>query len=214
MAEPVVGPAAWTTSLPVDVAASVYALPPELRVAGAGTAHRAGQWVHADVILRRDADGNLHNTGVDTGDVGRILRKLPGVRVEVHLMVLADGPDVAQAVADVGRSLQGLGVRRWVARSEVLAWLAPSIADGVERWVEVSGAPGQDDAAADGFLVMLIEPGTKGVADPAAIDVVAELAGGRGRVGVDGGVTPEVAASVVAAGGRHLVVGRALWGDA
>lgn len=204
--------ASWTESLPAEVGASIYALEPARRLAGGLAAHAAGMWVHADIILQPGSGRGFVNTGVSVSEVLGLLEAVPDARVDVHLMVLAPGPGWERAVDDVAARLARTSVLRWSARPAVLGRLHHLLSEGAQRWVEVRSAAECDAApGSDGFLVMLIEPGSKGTADPGATDHVAVIAAGGAQVGVDGGVTPEVAEAAVAAGASHLVVGRALW---
>ena len=57
---------------------------------------------------------------------------------------------------------------------------------------------------------MLIEPGTRNAADPSLVSRVAELST-RLPVGVDGGVTSDLAERCIAAGATTIVAGRALF---
>lgn len=216
MATPSLRIAPWLRSLGVESAASIYALPPSRRVAGGVAAASQGLWVHADLILERAADGGVKNTGVAVDDVLEILASVPAARVEVHLIVIDCSTAWNSAVSAVAEQLNGASILRWTAQSQVMEHLATLLPQAAERWIEVyaprdNGEPAPD---ADGVLVMLIEPGSKNAADPAAIAVVAEHSSDGHSTGVDGGVTPEVAKAAVAAGARHIVVGRALWATA
>jgi pentose-5-phosphate-3-epimerase len=64
-------------------------------------------------------------------------------------------------------------------------------------------------AAFDGLLVMLIAPGTAARADPRLLPKVATAAR-HVTAGVDGGMTPPMAAASVRHGARYVVAGRAL----
>jgi pentose-5-phosphate-3-epimerase len=61
----------------------------------------------------------------------------------------------------------------------------------------------------DGTLVMFIKPGMKQRADPAHLAKVSRLARIL-PVGVDGGITPDIAAQCFQAGACYVVSGRGL----
>jgi hypothetical protein len=78
-------------------------------------------------------------------------------------------------------------------------------------WVEI---PPDDPSfevpeSVDGALVMFIQPRTKQRADPAHLEKVSRLARIL-PVGVDGGITREIAAQCFQAGARYVVSGRDL----
>jgi pentose-5-phosphate-3-epimerase len=204
--------AAWAEPLKASVAASIYALPPQDRVWGARAAHAAGHWVHADVILQQGPGMTVVNIGVDVEQIKEGLRQVPDMRLDVHLMVLPGTRRWEQAVDQIASALAGTAVTRWSAVSAVLDRLKPRIQVDCEKWVEVwlprDGAIAPTEA--NGVLAMLIEPGTKGLADPAMIEMLSSLSRGA-RVGVDGGVTPSLASMALTAGASYLVVGRALF---
>ncbi|MFV0429953.1 MAG: hypothetical protein ACK5KO_11075 [Arachnia sp.] len=193
-------------------AASIYALPPGSRAAGAHLAHDAGHWVHADIILTNGPDGGVENRGVQVAELQACQARVPQCRLDVHLMVVPGTRGWRQHVAALAGQLREVRVRRWTASLDVLEQLTPHLGADPETWVEIW--PPRDGAGHTaghgGALVMLIEPGTSSAADPAANHVVACLAPHR-PVGVDGGVTQDVASRVIAAGASYLVIGRALF---
>lgn len=208
--------AAWAGDHPSGaLAASLYALPDERRLEGAHAARAAGCWLHADLILRpsRSEPGRLRNVGVAAEQVRAVAAALPGAPIDLHLILLQDPPpevwqpQVTALVAD----LLEAGPTRISTSPRLLAHLdeaLPALA-GLQRWHELW--PGlAPTPAVDGHLLMLIEPGTKQAADPGRIAAIDRLAAG-GPVGVDGGVTREVAAKAVAGGAGYVVVGRALF---
>lgn len=152
------------------------------------------------------------NIGVDVEQIKEGLRHVPDMRLDVHLMVMPGTQRWEQAVDRVAAALAGTAVTRWSAVSAVLDRLKPRIQVDCEKWVEVwlprDGAIAPTEA--NGVLAMLIEPGTKGLADPAMIEMLSSLSRGA-RVGVDGGVTPSLASMALTAGASYLVVGRALF---
>lgn len=202
----------WASSLGAATSASIYALPPELRVKGAERAHQAGHWVHADVILKPDADGSVVNIGVDDAQVIECLSRTPAMNIDIHVMVLPGTEGWALAVDELAARLGQVPVRRWSASAEIQERLARTIPKTVETWVEIW--PARDGTCpppgCDGALVMLIAPGTKSAADRALLRVVSELAASC-PVGVDGGVTQDVASEVTRAGASYLVIGRAMF---
>lgn len=208
--------AAWVGDHPRGaLAASLYALPDERRLEGAHAARAAGCWLHADLILRpsRGHPDRLRNVGVTAEQVRAVAAALPGAPIDLHLILLQEPPPEVwqpRVTALVAELLQ-VGPARISTSPRVLAHLdetLPALA-GVQRWHELW--PGLEPTpAVDGHLLMLIEPGTKQAADPRRIAAIEGLATGA-PVGVDGGVTREVAAQVVAGGGSYVVVGRALF---
>lgn len=208
--------AAWVDDHPRGtLAASLYALPDERRLEGAHAARAAGCWLHADLILRpsRSHPGRLRNVGVAAEQLRAVAAALPGAPLDLHLILLQDPPPEVwrpQITALVGELLE-IGPARISTSPRLLAHLdktLPGLA-GLQRWHELW--PGLEPTpAVDGHLLMLIEPGTKQAADPERIASIDGLAT-AGPVGVDGGVTREVAARVVAGGASYVVVGRALF---
>lgn len=148
------------------------------------------------------------------------VRRCTGLYLDVHLMIVepdllvpafrkagADGLTVhAEACPHLQRSLahiRSLGARAGVA-------LNPATPEGVLDYVWES---------ADLVLAMTVNPGFGGQAFlPAVLEKVARLRaaaearGWEGHIEVDGGVGPETAAAVVAAGADTLVAGSAFYG--
>ncbi len=208
--------AGWADDHPRGaLAASLYALPDERRLEGAHAAHAAGCWLHADLILRpsRSDPGRLRNVGVAAEQVRAVAAALPEAPIDLHLILLQEpSPEVwrPQVTALVAELLE-VGPARISTTPKLLAHLDEALPTltGLQRWHELW--PGlEPTGSVDGHLLMLIEPGTKQAADPERIAAIDGLAAG-GPVGVDGGVTREVAAQVVAGGAGYVVVGRALF---
>lgn len=199
----------WHSRVNATVAASLFALPEPDRLGGARVAHEAGLWVHADVILTSGETG-FHNVGVGLDVIRQALCLGEGVAVDVHVMLLDRAPGWEASVHAVAQELAGWGVRRISAEEHLLPILRRA-GDAAEWWLEVW--PPRDSltsgAEHDGILVMLIEPGSTGAADTSGV-AEAITAAGELPVGVDGGVTEEVASECVHAGSRYLVSGRAL----
>jgi pentose-5-phosphate-3-epimerase len=82
---------------------------------------------------------------------------------------------------------------------------------GIDIWLEVPpDNPGLEvPEDVDGTLVMFIKPGMKQRADPAHLAKVSRLARIL-PVGVDGGITPDIAAQCFQAGACYVVSGRGL----
>lgn len=207
-----IGMAQWTRTVEATIAASIYALPPSERVQGAIAAHAAGYWVHADVILKQAGSGKVVNIGVDVKQIKECLEQAPGLRMDIHLMVIPGTLNWEPTVDRVVAELAEEDITRWSASSGVMDRVSPSLTKGTEQWIEVW--PQRDgrvpQPAGVGVLTMLIEPGTQGEADMTTLEVVALLSK-EANVGVDGGVTPSVASTALAAGAGYLVIGRALF---
>lgn len=190
----------------VAASGSLYAVAAESRPAAAAELAARGLRVHVDLIV-----GAGGHRGVTPDALRAVRAAAPDAVVEVHLIV--DGGDLDLAVAEAVEAAVDVRAEFLVLPREAPAVAAAEAlrAAGVALWRQVS----PDDAAdvpdgADGALVMLIAPGTADDADPALVDRVAALSG-RMPVGVDGGVTPELAERCVAAGATTIVAGRALF---
>jgi ribulose-phosphate 3-epimerase len=150
------------------------------------------------------------------------VRRCTRLYLDVHLMIVepdalvpacrqagADGITVhAEACPHLQRSLahiRSLGARAGVA-------LNPHTSENVLEYVWDS---------ADLVLAMTVNPGFGGQAFlPAVVDKVrrvraaAERVGWSGHIEVDGGISPDVAATIVAAGADTLVAGSAIFAQA
>jgi ribulose-phosphate 3-epimerase len=98
---------------------------------------------------------------------------------------------------------------------DVEAVAAPVRAVGARPWLAVAPGTRIDEcrdvlAHVDGVLVMLIEPGTRQLADLAQLTKV-DMAHPVRTAGVDGGVNEENVDRILAAGTGYVVVGRRLF---
>ena len=203
----------WDRPPGVSTAGSLYALPPASRPAAAALLHAHGHWVHVDVLT----EGGRAVGGVEVETLAAVRAALPAARVEVHVIERAAGPADPGPDDLLGRLLAARPQRlvlppAWCAAESPAARRIRT--SGGELWTEVAPSVGIDVVrglgdAVDGALVMLIEPGTREVADLSRLEAVRQLAGYL-PVGVDGGVRLEHTAACLAAGAVHLVSGRAL----
>ena len=207
--------ASWFASLPDSVLrGSLYSVASESRLAAAIVLAANGCAVHADMIVSATGE----HVGVSPAELLAVRAALPNARIDVHLMLVDDLylDGQSDAVGDVVRTAEAVGAER-VATSPALLDLPGDVFAGLRRagiavWIEVgprhdgSGLP-RDDV--DGALVMFIRPGRTDSADPTHLDKLARLATLL-PVGVDGGVTAELAAASVEAGASFIVSGRAL----
>lgn len=198
----------WVRESPTPIAASLYALPQALRVSGAELAHQAGCRIHADVILTT-VDGQPANVGVSTDCLAEVAERVPDAGLEVHLMVLAEFVDWEPAVRQIVLDLVGVPVARWLGRPEILRVVETDAEGWIEVWPPRDEFPAVE--AASGVLVMLIEPGTQQRATPELIEAARRAYPDR-RIGLDGGITREIAYRASRAGIEYLVAGRALFG--
>lgn len=198
---------AHAADLDLTLSGSVIALPTADRLRHARSLTEQGHWVHADRI-----EGSYRGQpGVGLEEVHE-LAGIPGVRLDVHLMV--DDPEAdLDALPARGLSrltLQGDGrddLADLVRRSRDLA---------PEVWVAVHDDARATDllwAGADGLLVMLTPPGQPGhLASLDRLALVREADHHGWPTGVDGGVTDAGLDPISGAGARYAVVGRALVG--
>lgn len=196
-----------------SIGGSVYAVPPALRVAAATALHAAGNWVHADVIITA---AGVHR-GVTPAELFDIQKALPEARLDVHVMLspatVLEEVALEAARAAVGTALSG-GARRLSLSPTLLKALAPEIAEcrlrNIEIWCEIArGEAATDHTQCNGYLVMLIPPGTKENADLDALSAINDLWPGL-PIGVDGGVDARVIEACRVAGVTYFVSGRAL----
>ncbi|MCT9080874.1 beta/alpha barrel domain-containing protein [Streptomyces fulvoviolaceus] len=192
----------------VTLAGSIYAVAEADRPVTAEHLGRAGLWIHADVIMN-----DLAHRGVDLSLVRSLSERGIGP-LDVH--VIAPELDVlideicAQKVDRVTFPFESCPSLDAVANT------AERIrSSGAAAWLAV--APGTELAeirpcfeTIDGLLVMLIEPGSTGAADP----TLAARAGQTGPdlpAGVDGGVDAANLGACLDAGASYVVSGRALF---
>ncbi|WP_136588139.1 MULTISPECIES: hypothetical protein [Actinomycetes] len=196
------------------LAGSLFAVNAADRVAAAHALDAEGLAVHADVILDR---GGAHR-GVDPAQIERIRGDLPHARIDVHLILDDDTlTRTAEIVAEtVAVSERVRAERLTVSRAVLRAHRAPlqgARSRGLPVWCEVvhndHEAATAADEDADGCLVMLIRPGTTDLADSGGLATIRSLQG-RVPVGVDGGVTEDLARVCADGGVSPIVSGRAL----
>ncbi|GIG26090.1 hypothetical protein [Cellulomonas denverensis] len=185
------------------VAASLWSVPAEQRPATADRLAAAGlrRW-HWDV-----SDGGFAAAGGFDPDEAAELGARTGVPGEAHLMVTdpLDRVDAWAAVCD-----------RVIVHVEARGWRS-----ALDRVVELGARPGialspgtpavlpPDLPDGTAVLVMAIVPGTAGAAfRPQTLDRLDRLA--HPELGVDGGITPELARSCAAHGATWVVSGGSL----
>lgn len=198
---------ARTADAGVALAGSVIAVPSTRRAAFAEFLDRHGLWVHADVI-----DGAYRGQhGVTADELAGFVRTM-GTRLDVHLMV--DDPAAALAglpgrVARVTVQIDRLGddVTSLVQSGRDLAdevWLATHAAEPNPTLLITR-------AEADGLLVLLTPPGRPGHhADLNRLSMVRKANTDRIPVGTDGGARTDNLDTIITAGARYIVAGRAL----
>lgn len=190
----------------ITLSGSVIAVPAEQRFAHARLLTRDGHWVHADRI-----EGSYRGQpGVSLGEV-RELAHLPGIRLDVHLMV----DDIR---GDLG-NLPGQGIDRVTLQSDGRDDLAELVTSAREHasevWLAIHAGSMQvtdlRETGADGVLVMLTSPGQPGQeADLDRLSLVRSARLHDWPVGVDGGVTAANLDPINDAGARYAVAGRSL----
>jgi len=187
----------------VDLAGSLYAVPPDGRHGIAWLLAREKLWVHADVFADPAA-------GVDLGLIAELADAGVGP-IDVHLLTaeaLSALPVICRpGIARVTFPFEGApdiaGIARQVRACGAEAWLALAPATTV---AEAAGAAKD----VDGLLVMLLEPGTQDAADLGLL-VKVQTAGTRAPVGADGGIGEHNLTSVLRAGAGYVVIGRGLF---
>jgi ribulose-phosphate 3-epimerase len=169
-------------------------------------------WIHVDVM-----DGYFVPNITIGPDVVKALRPITKKTLDVHLMIAPCDPHLeafAKAGADIitvhveagphlHRSLQAI---RALGKKVGVALNPATPEDTIEHVIDL----------VDLILVMSVNPGFGGQAFiPAAIDKIrriSAMAGGRPiDIEVDGGITPETAPLVTAAGANVLVAGSAIF---
>jgi hypothetical protein len=198
----------WHADFPGLLAGSVYAAPGS-RVVAAQTLAEAGLDVHVVVM----AVSSGLPAGVSLAELQGIASVVEGSRIGVHLIGSSDFVDAV--LPKILAVRPGVVFLPWHAFNDERARAIR--AAGGSAWIAVwrewdgLGDP-QWPSDPDGVLVMLIEPGTR---DRCRLDRIGLVAACTARftdlpVGVDGGVTEEVAPLCAAAGAHQMVVGRAL----
>jgi ribulose-phosphate 3-epimerase len=169
-------------------------------------------WIHVDVM-----DGHFVPNISIGPDVVKAIRPIAKTTLDVHLMIAPCDPYL-EAFAKAGSDIITVHVE---AGPHVHRSLQAIRALGKKVGVSLNpGTPASSVAhvidLVDLILVMSVNPGFGGQSFiPAAIDKIADL---RALVGarpidieVDGGVTPQTAPRVVAAGANALVAGSAIF---
>ena len=169
-------------------------------------------WIHVDVM-----DGHFVPNITIGPEVVKAIRPLTKKIFDVHLMIAPCDPYL-EAFAKAGSDIITVHVE---AGPHVHRSLQAIRALGKKVGVSINpGTPASSVAhlidLVDLVLVMSVNPGFGGQSFiPAAIDKIADLRamiGGRPiDIEVDGGVTPETAPRVVAAGANALVAGSAVF---
>jgi ribulose-phosphate 3-epimerase len=169
-------------------------------------------WIHVDVM-----DGHFVPNITIGPDVVKALRPLSNKTFDVHLMIAPCDPYL-EAFAKAGSDIITVHVESGphVHRSlQAIRALGKKAGVTLNPGTPVSTIENVIDLV-DLILVMSVNPGFGGQAFiPAAVQKVRDLramAGGRPiDIEVDGGITPETAPQVVAAGANVLVAGSAVF---
>lgn len=192
-------------ALGVTLSGSVIAVPSSQRTDHARSLISDGHWVHADRI-----EGSYRGQpGVSLQQI-RELADLPGVRLDVHLMV----DDIASDLEQLPRH----GIDRLTlqidGRNDLVELVTQAREKAGEVWFALHGGlevSQLQQAGADGALIMLTPPGQPGY--QANLDQLTLVRAARQQgwpVGVDGGVTEANLEPINEAGVRYAVAGRAL----
>jgi pentose-5-phosphate-3-epimerase len=201
--------APWHERFRGQLAGSVYAAPPGLRISAAQELSVAGLDVHVDVM----AESEGLPAGVSMAELADIVAAVGPSRVELHLIGSAEFVDT--------KLLRILQLRPakvflpWDAFTErrADALRAAGSSAWISLWTEWDGTVAPRWAATpDGALVMLIEPGSRDRCRVDRLGIVTAFASEDPGmpVIVDGGITEDIAPLCVTAGVDSMVVGRAL----
>jgi ribulose-phosphate 3-epimerase len=171
-------------------------------------------WIHLDVM-----DGHFVPNITFGPDVVRALRGYSGKCFDAHLMVAPVDPFL--------EAFARAGVNRITVHAEAGAHLDRTLrairALGMKAGVALNPATPEQAVAyvldqVDLILAMTVNPGNGGQAFiPAVLEKIRRLSAMIGdrdiRIQVDGGITPETAPAVIAAGASVLVAGSAVFGQ-
>ncbi|SNT35782.1 hypothetical protein [Rhodococcoides kyotonense] len=194
--------APWYAGHETYLAGSVYTAAPGFRAETARTLVDAGIAVHADVMAPHEG----LPSGVTVEELAELAAIVPRELLGIHLIGTAEGvepllplvPDCADLYVPYGIHVDRPTTRIWAALWDEFGANIPA-ADEFDGY--------------DGLLIMLLEPGTSGAADPSRLALSRVLAP-HIAVAVDGGVTPELIPQCLDAGVSTVVVGRALLTEA
>jgi pentose-5-phosphate-3-epimerase len=202
----------------VPLSGSLISLTETSRTAAAEELHRAGCWVHLDVI--DGPFGARPSIGLD--HINEIVRHGTGP-VDIHLMV----GDVAGWIDRLPVGCARITVQVTTADYTLAAdwpWLPAARTRAAEVWIAIDPvADGLEEIltkasasallrGTDGLLVMLVPPGQAGFAlDDTRLRFVSTARTIPDvRVGVDGGVDVSNLEEIVARGATYVVSGRGL----
>ncbi|OZF52496.1 hypothetical protein [Rhodococcus sp. 14-2470-1a] len=192
--------APWHAGHEDVLSGSIYASAPGRRIDAARALVAAGISVHVDVM----APGEGLPAGIDTAELAELADVVPQHMLGIHLIGSAAGVrKLLPTIPHCGDLYVPIGIRD---ERDCRLWAAV--------WDEFDDtAPTAEDLDGyHGVLVMLLQPGTSGTADPDRLKF-ARMFSARGDVTVDGGVTPELIPRCRSSGATTLVVGRALLTD-
>jgi ribulose-phosphate 3-epimerase len=169
-------------------------------------------WIHVDVM-----DGHFVPNITIGPDVVRALRPLTKKTLDVHLMIAPCDPYL-EAFAKAGSDIITVHVESGphVHRSlQAIRALGKKAGVTMNPATPVAAVAHVIDAV-DLILVMSVNPGFGGQSFiPSALDKIRDLrAMAAGRpidIEVDGGINPQIAAKVIAAGANVLVAGNAVF---
>ncbi|OAK51679.1 hypothetical protein [Rhodococcoides kyotonense] len=189
--------APWHVGYEKHLVGSVYAAAPGLRTQAAEALVAAGIAVHVDVMA---PDEGLP-VGVTLDELDELAAIVPRDMLGVHLVGSVDGVRaMLPRIPDVGDLYVPLGTPG-IGSSRVWAAVWDEVDEASASTVDLTGY--------DGVLLMLLEPGTSGVADPDRLSIATALAR-RIDVTLDGGVTEHLMPACLSTGASTAVVGRAL----